>query len=395
MKDREISSYTARRKNAISVKKCGRTFSETKGTAFYRLRTDADHVSNMVSLMKHGCPPQAIVATYGHDERTVYDWYARGSNHCRCVHEDIVEQHQIDIKHLQADELCIRTVKPHKDKEDHTNSEKDIQKDGASPQSEDLEMQTAEDANGSDHSQENDNDVLSGETENDFKHMWMAMAMDVETRLWLGGVVGVNRNKDLILTLAQKVRACAKNWNILLCVDGLSSYVSAFMFVFSMLVYTGRPGRPKRETSSGLMIAQVIKEYSKGRVTNVVQRIVRGSAEAVESVLRKTGSAKINTSYIERLNATFRGRLATLVRKGRAIAHRRLLLEQGMYLTGCSYNFCYFHSSLRVATPEGSSRKWIEMTPAMASGLTDHRWMMKELLGYKIRPKPKTFLNHG
>ena len=140
------------------------------------------------------------------------------------------------------------------------------------------------------------------------------MAMDVDTRLWLGGVVDASRNKDLILSLAKKVQVCAKSWNFLLCVDGLSSYISAFMAVFSMLIYTGRPGRPKRETSSGLMIAQVIKTYSKGRVAKVIQRIVRGSAEAIGSVLRETGSSKINTSYIERLNATFRGRLATLVK---------------------------------------------------------------------------------
>ena len=226
--------------------------------------------------------------------------------------------------------------------------------------------------------------------------MWMAMAMDVATRLWLGGVVCTHRDGNMILSLALKVRACAKNWNFLLCVDGLSSYVSVFMFVFSWFVFTGLPGRPKRETVPGLMIAQVIKEYSKGRVVEVVRRIVRGSVEAVALVLKQTGCAMINTSFIERLNATFRGRLAALVRKGRAIAHTESpLLEQGMYLVGCTYNFCCFHDSLRVVAPAGGPRKWVEKTPAMAAGLTDHRWTMKELLSYKVFPKPKTKIVHG
>lgn len=226
--------------------------------------------------------------------------------------------------------------------------------------------------------------------------MWMAMAMDVGTRLWLGGVVDVNRDKALILSLAQKVRACAKNWNFLLSVDGLSSYISVFMFVFSWLIFTGHGWRPKRETVPGLMIVQVVKGYSKGRVIDVVRRIVRGSAEAVALMLERTGCVKINTSFIERLNATFRGHLATLVRKGRTIAHTdSKLLGQGMYLAGCIYNFCYSHDSLRLAAPVGGSKKWIERTPAMAAGLTDHQWTMKELLSYKTLPKCKTLFVHG
>ena len=107
----EISLSTVGKINATVAKKCGGTFTETRGTAFYRLRTDHDQVSDMISLMKHGCPLQAIVATYGYDERTVCDWYARGGEHCRQVHEAIVGQGQVDIRHVQADELCVRTVK--------------------------------------------------------------------------------------------------------------------------------------------------------------------------------------------------------------------------------------------------------------------------------------------
>ena len=378
--------------NATAVKKCGGTFSETKGTAFYRLRTKHDHVSEMISLMKHGCPPQAIVATYDHDERTVYDWYALGGEHCQQVQEAIIEQGQIDLQHVQADELCVKTVKLRMDenqgkKQPVQNGRLILPRQEESP---------AVQVDGATQCQEEEASAHAEQDDRDIDHMWMAMAMDVGTRLWLGGVVGVHRNRELILSLAQKVRSCAKRWNFLLSVDGLSSYITAFMSVFSWLIFTGKGGRPKRETVPGLMIVQVIKEYSKGRVTNAVRRIVRGSVEAVACVLEKTGCTKINTSFIERLNATFRGRLAVLVRRGRAIAHTdSLLLEQGMYLAGCTYNFCYFHDSLRVAASVVGSRKWVERTPAMAAGLTDHRWTMKELLSYKVLVKAKTKIVHG
>jgi transposase-like protein len=59
---------------------CGRTFAATTGTAFYRLRTAADLVTVVLTLLSHGCPPQAIVAAFGLDERTVARWLARAGS---------------------------------------------------------------------------------------------------------------------------------------------------------------------------------------------------------------------------------------------------------------------------------------------------------------------------
>ena len=58
-------------------KECRKTFSATKGTVFYRLRTSVESVVIVVTLLAHGCPGQAMVAALGFDERTVADWWAR------------------------------------------------------------------------------------------------------------------------------------------------------------------------------------------------------------------------------------------------------------------------------------------------------------------------------
>lgn len=92
----------------------------------------------------------------------------------------------------------------------------------------------------------------------------------------------------------------------------------------------------------------------------------------------------IHTAYIERLNATFRSHLTPLVRRGRAIAHTRATLEAGMWLVGVSYNLCWPHDSLRLPAPAGCGRKWLERTPAMAAGLTDHPWMLRDVLLYHV-----------
>jgi transposase-like protein len=311
---------------------CGRTFAATKGTPFYRLHTAVDLVTIVLTLLSHGCPIQAIVAAFGLDERTVAAWLVRAGRHCQQVHQHLVQQGCVDLQHVQADELWVKLVG---------------------------------------------------------RRGWMAMALAVPSRLWLGGVIGGYRDLVLITTLVQLIRACGRSLAILVCVDGLASYVTAFLQVFRHPVRTGHRGRPRLVLEQGLLLGQVVKRYVQRRVVSVERRVVRGTEAAIAAVLLATHSGTgINTAYIERLNATFRGSLAPLVRRGRAIAHTETVLTAGMWLVGCAYNFCWLHQSLRVATPAGSLWKWQERTPAMAARLTDHRWTMRELLCYQVPLSP-------
>jgi len=308
--------------------RCRATFSARQGTAFYRLQTAADLVTLVLTLHCHGCPPQAIVAAFGLDERTVARWLARAGAHCQQVHEQLVQHGQVDWQHVQADELWVKRV--------------------------------------------------GG-------RVWMALALAVPSHLWLGGAIRPQRDQGLITALVQQVRRCARRLDILVCVDGLASYVTAFRRAFRLPVYTGRRGRPRLVLAAGFLLGQVVKQYAKRRVASVRQRVVEGTADALVAVLEATGTGQgIHTAYIERLNATFRSALAPLVRRGRALAHKVETLEAGMYLVGGAYNFCWVHASLRGAAPAGARRKWQERTPAMAAGLTEHAWTLRELLCYQV-----------
>src|SRR5712691_4300552 len=159
------------------------------------------------------------------------------------------------------------------------------------------------------------------------------MALAAPSRLWLGGVLSPQRDKALITALVQQVRACAASLGLLVCVDGLASYVTAFLRVFREPVRTGRRGRPRLAVEPGLLIGQVVKRYAQRRVASVSQRVVRGTTAAIEAVLAATATGTgIHTAYIERLNATFRSHLAPLVRRGRALAHTAATLRAGMWL---------------------------------------------------------------
>ena len=95
----------------------------------------------------------------------------------------------------------------------------------------------------------------------------------------------------------------------------------------------------------------------------------------------------LNTSYIERLNATFRERLASLTRKCRHAVSKETTLHAGciywLYLT----IFGIAHQELASKTHDLGGFGF-PCTPAMASGLTDHVWSIKELLTFKVIPPP-------
>jgi len=139
-----------------------------------------------------------------------------------------------------------------------------------------------------------------------------------------------------------------------------------------------------------IAIAQVIKQYARKQVVGVKRRMVQGTASQIKALLRQTqGGGQINVAYIERLNATFRSRIAALVRRGLALARQTTTLYHGMYLVGTVYNFCTYHQSLRVPLClPGNRRRWLLRTPAIAAGITDHRWTVEELLSFRAPLPP-------
>jgi hypothetical protein len=221
---------------------------------------------------------------------------------------------------------------------------------------------------------------------------WMALAMAVRTRLWLGGVVSRKRDLALIQALVDKVRAIALCRPLLLAVDGLVSYVTAFRLAFRSKLphWRGEIGRCKLVSWPEVAIVQVVKQRVDGLLT-VERRIVQGSKEMVERLIKTTqnGKGMINTAFIERLNATFRMRLNNLVRRTRTLARCPKTLTAGMYLMGCFYNFCDFHHSLRLKLSVGNyGHHWVQRTPAIAAKLTDHQWTPAELFAFKV-PLPR------
>jgi transposase-like protein len=315
-------------KDRWKCRACGKTFTGNKGSVFHRLKTDEETVTRVLALLAYGCPPQAIVFAFGLDERTVASWQKKAGAHCQRVHEQIVQTPQ-DLQQVQADELYVK-------------------------------------AQGR-------------------RVFWMALALCVPTRLWLGGVVGPTRDNPFLLALAKQVKACAALRPLLLVTDGWRGYVTVWQRVFREPVPTGKRGRPFLLPWPAVAIGQIVKWQEAGRVIGIRVCRLWGERRQVPALL--PAGQVLNTAYIERINATFRARMGCLCRRTRSLARRQETLVWGMYLTGSVYNFCTEHKSLRQEQPDGR-RKWAQRTPAMAAGLTDYCWPVSDLLSWRVPPPP-------
>lgn len=296
-------------------KSCGQTFSYRRGTLFYGLRTDVEIVMWAVGLVAWGCPVAAIVAVFEVDERTVADWLHRAGTYAETFHHQHIRK--VDLQQVQVDEIRLK-----------------------------MQQQV----------------------------MWIAMALSVGSRLWLGAVCRTSRDKHL----ARQIMTCIYNWAkqvpLVIAFDGWSAYPTAARFIFREPCLTEKVGGPRKRVWSQLYLIQLVKQEAQQWVMR--RQIVSGSLAVIRQLLDLTQGAgtTINTAYIERLNATFRAHLACFARRTRCPARQRQTVGERVFLVGCLYNFCSFHASLN------------NRTPAMVADLTDHRWSLEEFLWSRLLP---------
>lgn len=221
---------------------------------------------------------------------------------------------------------------------------------------------------------------------------WDHVAFDPEHKLVLAVVPGARTEENARALVTEVKRRVGCEPPPLMTGDEYPAYATAIEEVFSEPVPAPprrEPGRPRvvpeRRLPDDVIYATVHKHRENGRVIAVEQRQVFGTPEGLEDLLgESTASHRVNTSFIERQNATDRGRNARKARKTYRFSKDWQVHEAMTYLTLYSYNFCWSVRTLRVKNEEG---RWQERSPALAAGLTDHVWTWQEWFG---RPAVKS-----
>jgi len=230
---------------------------------------------------------------------------------------------------------------------------------------------------------------------------WVWTAMDPRSKLLVVVDVG-----SRTLAMAQRVvhqvtQVLAPGCVPLFLTDGLKDYGTALLTHFGHWMHPerrqdkGPRPKPRWMPLPELLYAQVVKSYRRRHIVGVKHRVVFGTRLAIEQVLARCGWT-INTAFVERLNLDIRQRVAAIGRRVNTLCQGEAGLRDQLALFQVYHNFVLPHASLRQACAEplvsngrGSAKRWRPCTPALAAGLTDHVWSLKEVLLYRVPPWPQ------
>lgn len=222
--------------------------------------------------------------------------------------------------------------------------------------------------------------------EKDKGEFWVWMSFAPEQRLILATTVG-DHEEQTATQLLEKTKSRIKKRPLPLFVsDGWDPYVKALLEQFHKIIEypltgkRGRPRKPRRVPDDQLRYAQVVKIRDKGKVVSVLKRVIYGNEEDVDH-------SQVSTSLIERENLSLRQENCRLTRKTIAFSKLVYYLNCQLTLYVSYHNFVRPHRALCQKINEvvvgRVRRKWKRKTPAMAAGITDHVWTLRELLTFK------------
>jgi IS1 family transposase len=338
---------------------CRRSFLETLGTLLHGKRASVELIVRVIACLAEGLGIRGTARVFEVDPNTVLQWLVEAAEQLRAFSQHFL--HDVRVQQVQLDELfaLLSAVKAGKVSEAEA-----LERLERSPQ-------------------------------------WVWVAMDPASKVLLAIDVG-----DRTLAMAQRVvhqvaQVLAPDCAPLFLTDGLREYLTA------LLTHYGHWVQPPRQRAQGpapkprwmplpqLLYAQVVKTVRRRRLVHVSHRVVFGSLEAVNAVLAPLG-CQINTAFIERLNLSIRHHVAAVGRRVTTLCKGEDGMQQQLILYHIYDNFCLPHASLRqpLLVPEptngsGSAKLWRPCTPAMAAGLTDHVWTLREVLLFRVPPWPQ------
>lgn len=205
---------------------------------------------------------------------------------------------------------------------------------------------------------------------------WWATMIEPRTRLRVARGMGKSETEaaiEVFQTLKRRGHPDAPPPTVS---DGCGGIREAMVEVYGKVpAYTGRGRLPTRKRPEKCwQYLQVIQEREEGRVVGIRFRVVYRDQE---EVLRLLGH---HTAYVERMYLTSRHFNSRLTRKTLAYSKALEMHRAAAPWEDIVYNLVRPLKTLCLEIADDPPRRWLPRTPAMAAGLTDHIWTVKELL---------------
>jgi IS1 family transposase len=314
---------------------CGKRVSERRGTALYGLKTASWRVSEVMSALAEGLDVGAAVRVFGHAEGTIQRWRTLAGMHAERMHERYF--HRLELWHSQLDELKTR-----------------LREKG--------------------------------------REAWVWVALDVKTKVIPSLAIGP-RTQALCNGLIHGLcGVLAPGCVPVFTSDGLNMYFYALTAHFGSWEREEGQRKPGWVVSAQLLYGQVKKCYRRQRVVRMEYRMQWGALGKLKERLKGLGlSGRVNTAFVERVNLTLRQSIGFLIRRTWGTAQTVLALKEHTQWWRGYYHFVRPHEGLRVELTRPVERKgrqqaqrYRSRTPAMAAGLTKHRWTAREFLSYPL-----------
>lgn len=221
----------------------------------------------------------------------------------------------------------------------------------------------------------------SNPADDEYGDCWDIVILDAETKLVVSLMMGTRTTEMIETAFVAFVGRTDGKPPELITTDENPAYETVIRELFPSAT-----GRANGQPPAGPCYAVVHKRRAKGRVVEVTKRLVRGSARQLRrAVAASRCSQTVNTSYVERYNATHRHLNARKARKVYTFSKEVEYHIGVTWLCVVAYNFCRPHLGLRRKL-SSKPKRYQQRTPAMVAGLTKNIWKISDVLRHPIFP---------
>jgi len=320
---------------------------ESKGTIFYRKRYGAKEIARALVALAEGIGIRAVGRIFEVEPETILSWLVEAGEHLEAFNNYMTQD--LQVEQVQLDELygVLRAYQA-------------------------GELNEAE---------------TIAKLEKKRTSIWLWTAIDPISKFWLASVVG-DRDGHSAWKIVHKVASALKRGIVpLFITDGNRAYEQPILSHYGeWREPEARQRKPRWFPLPELLYAQVVKKRRRRRIVSVAKRAVFGSLTRVKEKMASHGW-QINTAFVERHNLTIRQLVAGLGRRVNTLVQSPERLGQQVALAQAYYNFCLPSRSLALASTETLVSQ--SRTPAMAIGITNRVWSLKEVLLFKPPPFPQ------